>query len=275
MKDSIKKILSVLVRNNVTWFFLKPFSSFGGFLFWTRTHKPEDELNKNIEKKLFKDLVVRNGPFKGLKYPRLDSVCSSIYPKLLGSYEKELWETIKIFSKNKYTEIIDIGCAEGYYAIGLSIKIPRAKIYAYDTDKKARMLCQEMASLNDVADRVIIRSTCTAQELKIFNFSGRGLIVCDCEGFEKELFNKNNVKNLKNCDLIIEAHDLIDMNISGYLKEVFSKTHKIQSIKSIDDIEKVHTYVFAEFKNLTLNEKKKILEERRRSIMEWLICTPI
>jgi len=43
-------------------------------------------------------------------------------------------------------------------------------------------------------------------------------------------------------DLIIEAHDFIDIEISPKLRSAFAKTHDIQSIKSIDDIERAHTY---------------------------------
>ncbi len=67
-----------------------------------------------------------------------------------------------------------------------------------------------MAKLNNVGDKIQVRSTCTADELANFNFTKRGLIICDCEGYEYELFNENNIDNLKNCDLIIEVHDFFN-----------------------------------------------------------------
>lgn len=266
MKNQIKKILTILSKNNISWFFLSPFSKIGVFLL--------NERNGYIEKLLFKNLVVQNGPFKGMRYPEINSVCSTIYPKLLGCYEKELWETIDKFKSNKYTEIIDVGCAEGYYAIGLGINIPNAKVFAYDTDEKARTLCEKMAILNNIKDKIIIKSECTPEELASFSFKGKGLIICDCEGFEKELFTENNIRNLINCDLIIETHDLFDINISTYLKKVIHQTHNIYSVKSIDDIEKVLTYNFNGLEKLSFIEKKQVLTEKRGAIMEWLICTP-
>lgn len=274
MKEFIKKKLDRIAANNILWFFLEPFVKISIFLSNSRIHGKENEHIKKLEKLLFKNLIIQNGPFKGVKYPEMNSICSTIYPKLLGCYEKELWNTIENLKNNKYTEIIDVGCAEGYYAVGLGMIIPNANVYAYDTDEKARALCEKMAILNNIKDKIIIKEKCTPEELSVFPFTGRGLIVCDCEGFEKELFNKENVINLTNCDLIIEAHDIFDITISTYLKEIFNKTHNIHSVKSIDDIEKAFTYNIIGLEKLNLSEKKEILSEQRGCIMEWLICTP-
>ena len=123
-------------------------------------------------------------------------------------------------------------------------------------------------------NKITIKETCTSNELGKFNFTGRGLVICDCEGFEKYLFNADNIENLTNCDLLIETHDFLDLNISYNLANLFSKTHHIQIIKSIDDIEKVKTYLYDETNGLTLDEKMQLYRECRPAIMEWLIFTP-
>ncbi|MDP9047326.1 MAG: 50S ribosomal protein L11 methyltransferase [Bacteroidota bacterium] len=209
-----------------------------------------------------------------MKYPALTSIGSALYPKLLGSYERELHGVIKAFLKKKYTEILDIGCAEGYYAIGLSLKFNDTKVFAYDTDETARKLCLQMAKLNGTEDKLFVKETCTAEELKSFKFSGPALVICDCEGYESSLFTTASVKNLTNCDLLIETHDFIDLNISQNLVSLFNETHNIQIVKSIDDIEKAKTYGYKETDSLSLNEKMILFRECRPSIMEWLVCTP-
>ena len=236
MKKLIKKILTLLAENDLIWFFLKPFAISGVFLFDIRRSIKRIIPNEKIENLLFQELNVQNGPFKGMKYPKIDSVGSSVYPKLLGCYEKELWEVFEEVKGNNYSEVINVGCAEGYYAVGLAMNLVNANHYAYDISKRARILCEDMARLNNVFDRMVVKSECTAKVLESFKFTGKGLIICDCEGFEKELFNKNNVLNLKNCDLVIETHDAFDITISTYLKDVFNETHDISVIKSIDDI---------------------------------------
>jgi Ribosomal protein L11 methyltransferase (PrmA) len=274
VKARFRNIFIKLININILWFFIRPFAKFG-FSAHHYRKKPVVKINQENFPYLyiFKDKTVLHGPFGGMKYPSLSSVGSVVYPKLIGSYERELHGIIDAFILNHYTEVMDIGCAEGYYAVGLGLKLNNAKIYAYDTDETARKLCYDMAKLNGIEKKVTIKKTCTAEELAEFNFSGRGLVVCDCEGFEKYLFNEGNISNLKKCDLLIETHDFLDLSISGDLVRLFNNTHHIQIIKSIDDIEKAKTYVYDETNNLTLDQKMSLYRECRPAIMEWLICT--
>lgn len=281
MKNFIKKILIIGVKNETLWKILRPLSVLGLFIDYSRRTNDLAYIRKlqelhflksKIVKDLFNSLKVLNGPFKGMKYPKADSYGSAIFPKLLGSYEMELWNCIEKAKLQDYSEIINVGCAEGYYAVGFAQNTHIAKIYAYDSKEKARVLCKEMAELNGVDKKMIIRSTMTAEELGKFKFTSKGLVICDCEGFEKQLFNQKNIENLKNCDLIIETHDFIDIEISTYIRELFKQTHSLESIKSIDDIQKTLNYKFNELNDLSLEVKKTVLREGRPAIMEWLIC---
>ena len=275
MNTIVKKALAYLTQIDFFWYFLKPFSKVGYFLFKSRSLNNQSRNIKEIESLIFKDLTVQNGPFRGLKYPKILSIGSSIYPKLLGCYEKELWGVMKYISCQEYTDIIDIGCAEGYYAVGLGINIPNAKVHAYDINNDALILCREMARLNNIDDRIITKSLCTEAELGSFNFTGKGLIICDCEGYEKELFTTDNVSNLISCDLVIETHDFLDRSISSYLESIFSKTHDIKIIKSLWDAEKTATYEIKQIENLNINEKHNLLSEGRPTVMKWLFIKSI
>ena len=76
------------------------------------------------------DLIVRNGPFAGMRYPGVQSVCSTIVPKLIGCYEKELHSVIELICSQQYNSVVDIGCAEGYYAVGLAMRLQNAQLFA-------------------------------------------------------------------------------------------------------------------------------------------------
>lgn len=134
---------------------------------------------------------VLSGIFKGLKYPSYRSFGSSLLPKLLGSYEDELHLFFQKFSQNKYSDIVDVGCAEGYYAVGLALLFPEAKVCAYDISPKALNLCKKMAILNKTYDRTDFKQKCDRDVLLNFQVKGRGLLICDCEGYESELFDKD------------------------------------------------------------------------------------
>jgi hypothetical protein len=277
LKSIIKNALNFTVKKNFLWKLASPISKFGYFLHWQREHyldsihlkglaaMPSDSVLMSAIRKL----TVLHGPFEGMKYPSANAAGSSFYPKIIGSYEKELHEIVNEICETKYTEIVDVGCAEGYYAVGLAMRIPGTRVFAYDIDERARQLCTEMATLNKVKDRVNIKSFCTSDELSKISFAGRGLIVCDCEGYEMELFNDEVMRNLLKCDILLETHDVNDINITTRLHELFSKTHDVIVVKSIDDIEKAKTYNYPESAGLTLELKKELFAETRRSVMEW------
>jgi hypothetical protein len=277
----LKRLIDVLISNKVGWFFLKPFTRLGSYM--SRVRYEIEQSRKTIEEeriledifaRIFKERRVLHGPFKGLQYPSYNAIGSTLYPKLLGSYERELHEVIDALSGKEFSEIINVGCGEGYYAIGLCLKFPSAKIFACDIDTQAIRLCQQMAALNYVADRMVFHTHFTASDLQNFGFTGKGLIVCDCEGFEKDLFTLSNLGNLKQCHLLIEVHDYIDIDISTSLAKLFSATHTLKIIKSLDDIEKAKLYQYDETAGLDLYTKKKLFGERRPAIMEWFYLTP-
>ena len=223
---------------------------------------------------MFPDLVVKNGPFSGMKYPKLESAGSAFLPKLLGSYEKELEPIFNKIIQDDFTDIIDTGCAEGYYAVGLAMKKPSVKVKAFDTDPKAQELCKEMAQLNGVADRVYVNGTLTPESLMNMEFKGKALVISDCEGYEKNLFTKEVAQKLKNHHLLIEVHDIIDLEISETLRKNFAETHNIEVITSTDDLEKMRSYNFKELSKYSKSEKLFILQEARGHIMEWFYATP-
>ena len=97
--------------------------------------------------------VVQAGPFRGMTFLK-ESTEAGLAPKLLGCYESELSDVIEKIVARGYRHIIDIGCADGYYAVGLALRLPNASVYAFDTNERAQANCKALAVLNGVADRV-------------------------------------------------------------------------------------------------------------------------
>ncbi len=279
MKEILRGIIKKIVKNNFSWKLLSPFIKVANyFSYWRKEQLPKIEVQYVADPELIPLLgapVVKRGPFAGLKYPDFQSFGSTIFPKIMGSYEKELEEVIEKICSKKYTEIIDVGSAEGYYANGLALRIPDAVVFAYDINEQANAFCNKMAVLNGVEARVKIKQFCSDETVAAFPFTGKGLIICDCEGYEKQLFTATNISNLINCDLLIETHDFIDMGISPYLIDLFEKTHAVQVIRSIDDIDKAREYDYPELLSLDLDKRKRLVSEGRPGLMEWLFLEPI
>ncbi len=220
----------------------------------------------------FVDGVVRHGPFAGLRYPRLQSVGSSLIPKLLGSYEAELHPWIEAICATDYSDVIDIGCAEGYYAVGLAIRMPGIHVHAYDIDATAQALCLDAARLNGVDSRTTVHGQCSAAAVTGLTARRRGLIVCDCEGAELDLFTEHTVTALAGWDLLIETHDFLDITGSTRLAGLFAGTHEVQTCLSVDDIQKAKHYDYPELAGLDLPTRRAMVGEGRPATMEWLLC---
>jgi hypothetical protein len=273
MKRTIKNALQRSVKTPIIWNMVEPLIRVTSFMKNARNsyEKSIHKSSSNFQNP-FNSLTVKNGPFKGMIYPEYNSSGSALIPKLLGSYERELHTNLLELCKNDYQTIINIGCGEGYYAIGLGLLKPNATIIAYDINAQARALCNKMAELNGIENRVSVKENFNIQDLKNIEKEKSVLIICDCEGFEKNIFTIENLDAYVNCDIIIETHDFIDIEISSYIKKLFKETHLLNSIYSIDDIQKALTYNYKELEHLTLIEKKNYLSENRPIIMEWIVC---
>lgn len=208
-------------------------------------------------------LVVQGGPFGGMAYVS-EAVCSSLVPKLLGSYEAELHGLLTQILTRDYETIIDVGCAEGYYAVGLGLRLPGARVHAFDIDPWARELCTKLAQANDVADRVIVEGECNHERLNSL-IRGRTLIVCDCEGCELQLLNPELAPEIKKSDLIVELHDMIDPNITPTILARFSASHDITLI----DTEERDVDAYPILKDFDLLTRRTALAEFRDSPMQW------
>lgn len=269
MKQFVFTRIDFFVRRNFFWAFITPFLRLSEAFKYRRSVYNHQQAEKEL-KAHFSDLTVRTGFFTGLKYPDFKSYGSSLFPKLLGSYESELHSVFASLAHKKYTAIIDIGCAEGYYAVGLAKRFKGATVYAYDTDVLSLQQCRTMAQLNGVDDVVQLGAKCSAETLRDFPFTGKALLVCDCEGFEKELFNSSNLANLSACDLIIETHLFHNADINRYLIDLFSSTHEITVVSSHDDDRKVFTYKNY-IANLSPLAQRKAIIEGRPFTMDWLV----
>jgi len=173
---------------------------------------------------------VLDGPFAGLLYAR-QAVGSVLVPKLLGCYEAELHDVIAHIIRTEYASIVNAGCAEGYYAVGLAVRLPAARVYAFDTSRVARKLCQAMASANGVAERVHVDGRCDTNQLRALPLDG-ALLVCDVEGHELDLLRPEQVPGLARCDVLVELHDFKSPHVTSTVLSRFQGTHEIVLISS-------------------------------------------
>lgn len=259
-----------IARHKILWNLFYPLTKFSnGILFQKQLFQDEPYLIEIMG--VLENPIVLNGPFKGLIYPNFKSFGSAIFPKILGSYESEITPIWNKIIKINYEYIIDVGAAEGYYSVGLA-KIFREKcnVLAVDVNPDALSLLEKIAKLNDVENFIETKLHINSDEIAIKCNGKRNFILSDCEGYENELFSTNNLPSLKLCDLLVEVHDSKVPGTSGFLIELFSKTHNIERIFSVDDFQKTNYYRYHELESLSHPAKFKILAEGRNHIQEWL-----
>ena len=207
---------------------------------------------------------VLSGPFVGMAYVA-QARGSALMPKLLGSYEEELHEVMEKVVATDYMAIIDIGCAEGYYANGLAMRMPSARIYAFDTDLSAQALCAEMARLNAVEARVSVFGECRTDDLNTL-LTKRSLIICDCEGFESEILRPDLVPAMARTDILVELHDHVQPGITPLILKRFEDTHRATTITAA---ERDATY-YPQLRFPNLRNRQLAVSEFRQSGQQWV-----
>ena len=171
---------------------------------------------------------VLQGPLKGLNFVEQSSEGCHV-AKLLGCYEQPLQPYLTRAINRNYETLINIGCAEGYYAVGLAVAMRNTNSLAFDTDKKAQKSCSELAKRNDVADRVKIGEQFNIEDFANYK-SHNALILCDIEGVEKDLLDPIKAPALANLDIIVESHECLVGGITEDLINRFSTTHNIERV---------------------------------------------
>jgi len=213
---------------------------------------------------------VVHGPFAGMDYtPAVRWGTGDLVSKLTGTYELELRPAFERWVAQAPGVVIDVGSAEGYYAVGLARALPRAKVYAFDIDAVARERCTALAAANGVADRVEVLGECTPDELGEMPATGVALLA-DCEGYERVLLDPRRAPKLVGWDIVVELHEFADAAIADDLVARFEATHAIeicgQRPRTGDEA--------PELVMLSAAERRIVLDEHRPARMRWAVMRP-
>lgn len=210
-------------------------------------------------------LSVQRGPFSGMIYIA-EATGSMFIPKLIGSYEAELAPIVHDAIVQQPRVVVDIGCAEGYYAVGMARALPAARIFAYDMDPHARTLCRQLAERNGVQDQVEIRIEASRAELNTILVPG-AFVICDCEGCESFVLDPVACPALASCDILIELHEFLSKGTTARLEAAFSSSHTLTRLSQT--LRDPHSY--PELKGFTAEEQSKLVQEFRPPDQQWML----
>lgn len=200
--------------------------TFNNFVHWA--WKRKSELTKIIFDRTNGE--VYQGPFKGMKIlPKWAWGDGDTAGKLLGLYECELFDFVEAEISKNPDLVINVGCAEGFYGIGLG-KRTGAQVVLIDVSNDLLNIARENASVNRV-NKIQFNSNSSIETLNYYlEKYTRPFIFMDCEGFEEELLFPDQMPALAKTSLIVESHDCFRPGITNRIIERFDQTHNIKFI---------------------------------------------
>jgi precorrin-6B methylase 2 len=259
MRNKIRSILYFLTGINSIKFALNPITYIENFSFKIFI--------------LFNSKNIFSGKFKNLKF--YNNVRGSEFkPKYFGTYEDELNEYFQDFVGSK---LIDIGCDDGYYSIGLLKNNFVSKVYAFEFNNTSITNCKKNIVLNNLNKNNIILVEKVVQNFNsistYLNRDDKFLIKSDIEGGEYDLFSDDMIKNLYyyNCNLIIETHinekleqDLIKrFEDNKFFVKIVNRNNNKNYLQKYSNVNFILTMLF----------RKHWLNEHRPKFNRWIVVT--
>lgn len=234
--------------------------------------RPFGYLERIVQQRTGNTVISR--PFTGLRY--LQSAIGSAYaPKLLGIYERELHGCIERACGSNPQVVVDVGAAEGYYAVGLARRLLRAKVVAFEAEARGRGLLAKMCQLNGIGDHFQIKGRCGLGDLQaVLDGASTSFVVCDVEGYEDILLNPDLVPALRLALILVETHDALVAGVTARLRERFTATHEVAEIPTEIRTPEDFPYRTWISRRLPRRYLDWIVSERPPGSTSWLWMTP-
>ena len=211
--------------------------------------------------------TVLHGPLAGMDFLG-ESAEGCHVAKLLGCYEQPLQPFIEAAIQAQYPLILNIGCAEGYYAVGMARRMPDTRVLAFDLNLNAQKVCAELIAKNKVTDRVTAGALFQPADFAQ-HMGQKVLVLCDIEGAERELLNPANAPALLGMDVIVESHECLIPGITELLINRFKESHQITLVH--DNGQRQLPPMPAWFNNLAHLDQLLATWEWRSGPTPWLV----
>jgi hypothetical protein len=230
------------------------------------------KLNKDLSLD-FKNTVL-HGVFEGMKLS--DKVWWGKYDvatKIFGQYETHvLNKIIELSEENKL--FIDIGAADGYFAIGMVYSGFYQRAICFEISEKGRLVIEENACINNVSKNIIINGIANSEAInKVISNNDTAVVLIDIEGAEFDLLTCDFLYILRNCTIIIELHDTFVNGLNDRREQLFNRASKYFDFNYIKRANP-EINSFSELKNLNDLSRFLLFSEGRPNMMDWVCLSP-
>lgn len=219
-------------------------------------------------------MVVANGPFADMKMSSQTWGGFDINAKILGTYESHVIDELVAISHANAGPFIDIGAADGFFAIGAVISGIAEHTYAFEVDASSRRSIAINASDNNLSEKIHIREIANTQTISdVLKKERQAKILIDIEGGEYELLCYDFLDEISNCDVIVELHPSL---VEHGLKKQDDLMARLENYFYIEFFKKsiLQTPDFPELANLSDDKRLLALSENRAFEMWWIKLNP-
>ena len=218
---------------------------------------------------------VQYGLFKGMELG--GEVWWSKYDlstKILGVYEEHVLARIGEFYSASSAPFIDIGAADGYFAVGVAKSLPAAKVFAFEISDRGRSVLQNNAQLNECSSAIAVGDEATYEALaNIISMHQSALVLIDIEGDEYQLLDSEMLSLLSSSTVIVELHPrkVADgWHLQQKLMQDAAKFFETEILVR----ETYNPNMFEELSEFSDEDRLLAFSEGRKAVGLWLILTP-
>lgn len=245
-----------------------------GYLSYQRRRKTRRRVEAFLDSQGIDPDEIMRGPFRSMKLPPKEIFFDSRFEKVFGFYEHELFEAIECIATETppYDSVVVAGAADGFYAVGLALKVPASVVTAFELNDFRQSVLKRTIEINSISERVVIKGRCDPVVLEeTLRQARKPLLVCDVDGYEGDLLDKDLVPALARATMVVETHDCFVENVSEDLKSRFSKTHHIEELQ-MSGTEFADVSFLA---GMSMHEIDSLTGSERPQLQTWLVMRPV
>lgn len=219
--------------------------------------------------------VVAYGPFKGMRLSQ--EVWWGHYDlitKTLGVYEHHVLEKLFELRGATHVPFVDIGAADGYFAIGAAVSGLSQTVYAYEITTRGREALAYNAQINGCLEKITICAEANFDSLsQLILEHGQALMLIDIEGFEFDLLDERVLNLLSDCHIIVELHPSVVEHGHERQERLINAARRHFDAHLIER-ECYRPNGFPELSEFSDDERLLALSEGRGRNMQWLVLSP-
>lgn len=218
--------------------------------------------------------TVAHGPFKGMLlsetsyWGRHDTSA-----KILGTYERQVADRLAAF-RNLGSLLVDIGSADGYFAVGALRAGYFAESICFESSPKGRQSLAANASRNGVGERIRVLGTATDREIReVVAPDRKGVVLCDIEGAEFDLLTDALFRHLSGMHFVIELHDFLVADGPRLRQDLTDRASRIFDVEFMRAADPTVSQ-FRELDHFGDDHRMLAFSEGRDAATEWMVLYP-